>query len=235
MKPQKDKRSLLGFVLVLVGTALLLRYLDLIPWNLPHYVFSWKSLLILLGIVLITSEKNKTTGTILLVIGSVFLLADIFDQEFWEVVRFVVPLVLIIAGVAILIRRQSYSKDEINQTGEKNSADVINDVSVFGGGEKKILSKNFKGGQLTAIFGGSEIDFRKAELAEGVNAIDLLCIFGGVSMRVPEGWHVKTEVNAIFGGFSDERSFMDHPEENTEPKKVLYIKGLVLFGGGELK
>ncbi len=235
MKPQKDKRLLLGFVLVLVGSALMLRYLDLIPWDLPYYVFSWKSLLILLGIVLLTSEKNKTTGTILFVIGSVFLLADIFNQEFWEVVRFVIPLVLIIAGVAILIRRQSYSKDDINKPGDKNSADVINDISVFGGGEKKILSKNFKGGQLTAIFGGSEIDFRKAELAEGINAIDLLCIFGGVSMRVPEGWQVKTEVNAIFGGFSDERAIMDYPLENKEPEKVLYIKGIVLFGGGEIK
>lgn len=235
MKHQKDKRSLLGFILVLVGSALLLRYLDLIPWDLPHYVFSWKSLLILLGIVLLTSEKNKTTGTILFVIGSVFLLADIFNQEFWEVVRFVIPLILIVAGVAILIRRQSYSKHEINKTSENDSADVINDVSVFGGGEKKILSRNFKGGQLTAIFGGSEIDFRKAELADGVNAIDLLCIFGGVSMRIPEGWQVKSEVNAIFGGFSDERSIMDHSPENTNSDKVLYIKGLVLFGGGEIK
>ncbi len=235
MKHQKDKRSLLGFILVLVGSALLLRYLDLIPWDLPHYVFSWKSLLILLGIVLLTSEKNKTTGTILFVIGSVFLLADIFNQEFWEVVRFVIPLILIVAGVAILIRRQSYSKHEINKTGENDSADVINDVSVFGGGEKKILSQNFKGGQLTAIFGGSEIDFRKAKLADGVNAIDLLCIFGGVSMKIPEGWQVKSEVNAIFGGFSDERSFMDHTPETTKPEKVLYIKGLVLFGGGEIK
>jgi predicted membrane protein len=234
MKTNIEKRVLLGFVLLFAGVALMLRFFDIIPFNIPYYFFSWKSLLVLLGIVFIISERNKTTGFVLFTIGSVFLLADIMHKNFWEVVQFVIPLALIVAGLAILLRKQSFQRKEINLPEGAEINDLINDVNIFGGGEKKVKSENFKGGQLTAIFGGSEIDLRASEMASGVNAIDILCIFGGASLKVPEGWHVKSEVTALFGGFSDERS--KHSRElPSNPEKLLYLKGLVLFGGVEVK
>lgn len=212
----------------------MLRYYNLLPWDLPHYVFSWKSLLVVLGIVFMITEKNKTTGIILFLLGSVFVTGEIMDMRFWEVVRFAIPLVLIVAGLAILIRKPTFTKREINIPEGADINDYINEVNIFGGGEKKLKTQNFKGGQITSIFGGSEIDMRYAQLAPGVNAIDMLCVFGGTSIRVPEGWEIKTEVSAIFGGFSDERK-LEKKDVIENPERILYIKGLVLFGGGEIK
>jgi hypothetical protein len=45
--------------------------------------------------------------------------------------------------------------------------------------------------------------------------------------------NVKVKVTAIFGGFSDERKVLADNEANNG--KELIVKGLVLFGGGEVK
>lgn len=234
MKSYIEKRILLGFLLLLAGVVLMLKYYNIVPWDLPGWVISWKSLLILLGIVFLITDKDKTSGIVLFIIGFVFVAGDILDMGFWETVRLAAPLVLITAGLALLLRRQSYSVKSFNIPEGDNPNDYINEMNVFGGNEKKIKSQNFKGGQLTAIFGGSDLDMRLASLATGVNAVDLFCLFGGVSIKVPEDWEVRVEVSAVFGGFSDDRR-LEKKDIVENPDKVLYIKGLVIFGGGEIK
>ena len=229
-----EKRMLLGILLLVAGLLLMLQYYDFLPWVLPHYFFSWKMLLVVLGLFFMITEKNKSTGIILFLIGSIFIGGEIFDKSFWEVVRFVIPVILIVAGLTILMRKQVFKPKELNIPEGTDVNDFINETNIFGGGEKKYNSQNFKGGQMTAIFGGSEIDLRNARLAPGVNAIELLCIFGGTSIRVPDDWEVKVDVTAIFGGFSDERK-LEKKDISENPEKILYLKGLVLFGGGEIK
>ena len=58
-------------------------------------------------------------------------------------------------------------------------------------------------------------------------------MFGGGTFYVPSDWSVKADVTAVFGGFSDKRR--TNIENTTDPEKVLHIKGMVLFGGGEIK
>lgn len=233
MKPFIEKRVLLGILFLLAGTVLLLDYYDAIPWELPSFVFSWKSLLLLLGLYFLITSRDKTTGILLVVIASIFITGDILDLRFWEVVRLLIPVILIIAGLAIITRKKLFSSSEINIPEGENVNDYINETNVFAGGEKKIRTQNFKGGSITSIFGGSELDMRHADMAPGINGIDLLCIFGGTSIKVPEDWEVRIDVNAIFGGFADERK-LEKKAEILNPEKVLYIKGMVLFGGGEI-
>ncbi len=234
MKAFAEKRVLLGLLLLLSGVILMLHYYNLVPWEFPGWVISWKALLFLIGLVLLITERNKTGGLILFIIGSILIAGDILGMRFWEVVRLAAPLILIFAGLAILFRRHSFSSRQINIPDGASENDFINEMNVFGGSEKKIRTENFRGGQITAIFGGSDLDLRHAGLAPGVNAIDLLCIFGGTSIRVPEDWEVKVEVTAIFGGFSDERLIEKKPASGS-PEKILYLKGLVVFGGGDIK
>jgi predicted membrane protein len=236
MRSFVEKRLLAGILMLTVGVFLLLRYYNIVPFEFPHYLFSWKTLLILIGIVFLITERNNSTGLILIAIGSVFLATDIFNLSVRDVVRLIIPVVLIIAGLFLLLRRETYSSRDLNIPDNANLNDYLNDVSIFGGGEKRIRTQNFKGGRLTAIFGGSEIDLRGSDMAPGVNAIDMLCLFGGVSLRIPDDWEVKNEVTAIFGGFSDKRLSMRRNPEIAQPtEKVLYLKGLVIFGGGEIK
>ncbi|MCB0752810.1 MAG: hypothetical protein KDC52_15170, partial [Ignavibacteriae bacterium] len=87
--------------------------------------------------------------------------------------------------------------------------------------------------KLTAIFGGSEVHFENSLLAKGKNEIDIFSMFGGYTIYVPQDWNVIIDVVAIFGGLSDKR--IKDPNRVYEDDKILIIKGLVLFGGGEVK
>jgi hypothetical protein len=59
-------------------------------------------------------------------------------------------------------------------------------------------------------------------------------MFGGTTILVPEGWDIKIKVVSILGGFSDKHKGKISDKENTNDNKLV-IKGLVIFGGGEIK
>jgi len=109
----------------------------------------------------------------------------------------------------------------------------LDEVSVFGGGDRVVTSQNFQGGRLVSVFGGSKINLMSAQLAEGQHVLDTLSVFGGTTLIVPAGWSVKVEVTSIFGGFSDKRERM--PNLVYDQNRVLLIKGLAIFGGGDVK
>ena len=111
------------------------------------------------------------------------------------------------------------------------SEDFIDSTSIFGGVKKNIISKNFKGGDITNIMGGSEIDLTQADI-NGTVSIDLTQVFGGTKLIVPSNWQVKAQMAAIFGGVEDKRSI-----QNTalDPNKILILDGTSIFGGIEIR
>jgi len=111
------------------------------------------------------------------------------------------------------------------------SEDFIDSTSIFGGVKKNIISKNFKGGDITNIMGGSEIDLTQADI-HGTVRIDLTQVFGGTKLIVPSNWQVKAQMAAIFGGVEDKRSI-----QNTalDPNKILVLDGTSIFGGIEIR
>jgi predicted membrane protein len=119
------------------------------------------------------------------------------------------------------------------QKAENLGPDFINESNVFNGNDKKIISKNFRGGKITNVFGGGTYDFLDCELAEGKNVLEMENIFGGVKLLIPSDWVIHLDISAVFGGFADKRRRMPPP---TDPsKKELYITGVAIFGGGEIK
>ena len=138
------------------------------------------------------------------------------------------PMIFIIIGLAILFRRGGHRNVQIS-----DNQNYIDELSVFGGSERLITSKEFRGGKVTYIFGGSTINLTQSELAKGRNIIDVFTMFGGGKFIVPRDWDVKVEVTSVFGGFSDKR--LTDPNVIYDPAKQLVIKGFVIFGGGEIQ
>jgi predicted membrane protein len=95
-----------------------------------------------------------------------------------------------------------------------------------------VNSQNFKGGKITAMFGGSEIDMRGAALAPGTQVLDIFVMFGGTHILVPPDWTVRVEVFSLLGGFGDKR--YSNLKVIPDSEKTLVIKGFVMFGGGEV-
>ena len=227
----QNNRAIIGVVLVLVGAFLIMRNTGIFPGVIDHIVFSWPMLLVTIGLVItLGSSENKTGGIIVMAVGTFFLLPHIFRETFdfnlfW-------PAIFIIIGIIFIFSRRKGSWHGISTVSQVGD-DFIDVINIFSGGERQIVSENFKGGKITSIFGGSEIDLSQAKLAPGISELEIACIFGGTTIILPADWNVKVEVVPVLGGFGDERKLT--LGRTIDTSRQLIIKGAVVFGGGEIK
>ena len=113
--------------------------------------------------------------------------------------------------------------------GDKSLETEIDIVSIFSGVKKRVLSKQFKGGDITCVFGGAELNLTNADFISPV-VLDVTMIFGGTKLIVPANWELRSEVAAIFGGIDDKR-----PQPTSSvPEKTIVLKGTLMFGGVEV-
>ena len=228
-----DRKSIVAILLIVAGILLMLNTFDVVDFPISHYIFNWKTLLIAIGLVILGSSQHRTTGYVLIGLGLVFWLPSItgFDirlsQVFW-------PTLLIGIGLVIISRRGKHNRYNFRSVDADGSVrtDYVDDVSILGGGMKRFSSQNFRGGTITAIFGGSEIDLTAAEIAPEGSVLDMFTMFGGTKLIVPGNWQVKSDVVALFGGFNDKRHVKP---ETTVDNKLVLIKGFIMFGGVEVK
>lgn len=244
-KRNYDSRNVIGIILVVLGGLFLLDSMDVIDFNIARVIFSFPAILIILGIVLILNTSRRLLGSMILVVGMFFMIPRIFPWVYYDG-HIVFPVLLIVFGIYIILRKRTYrtpegeykhNQDEHTTQNYKGydqiNSDRVDDVSIFGGGHKIIISDNFKGGNITNVFGGSEIDLKDCKLAPGVNVIDFVAVFGGSNIIVPSDWKILIDVLPVFGGFSNK--VRRDPNAVIDPDKTLLIKGFVLFGGGEVR
>jgi predicted membrane protein len=246
-EPQKTGRGggrvLTGFFLVVIGAVLLL---DQMGFYFPNWLMSWQFLMIVIGIFL--GFKHGFRGgawLVLILIGGAFLFEDNFPgipiHRFW-------PLIMIVIGLMIIIRPrgkdhwhrrwegrwEEYAKNKNDHCGSGRetyiSEDYIDSTTIFGGVHKRIVSKNFKGGDVTSIMGGTEINLSQADFT-GVVVLDVTQVMGGTKLIVPPHWEIRSEISAIFAGFEDKRQ----QSTVTNPDKILILRGTSIFGGIEIK
>jgi len=231
MSEIQSRRIGFGVALIICGILFLLDNLGLIPFDLRHHLFSWQGILIIIGTAILISNPRKNAGWVLIIIGVFFMLPDLFYFP-WFRMHLFWPILLIVFGFLYIVRQRGHS----SPIGQKpdGSMDFIDDTNIFGGGDVVITSNNFKGGKITSIFGGSNYNLTGAKLSNEPTVIDFFALFGGGTFIVPSDWAVRTEVTAVFGGFSDKRN-VANDLGTADPAKELYIKGFVLFGGGEIK
>jgi predicted membrane protein len=240
-----------GVFILLIGSVLLL---DQMGFPLPDWLFNWHVLMIVLGLFLgIRHGFRGGAWLILIAVGSFFMVQDFYPKL--PIGRFIWPSALILLGLLIILRprrrrwghdwreeyesrmRDKYRRWEGSNTQSFSSSregysseDYIDTTAIFGGVHKKVVSKNFKGGDITSIMGGTELDLTQADFT-GVIRLDVTQVMGGTKIIVPSHWEVRSEVNALFAGFEDKRQ----QPAVTNPDKILILVGTSIFGGIELK
>ncbi|MCD6346798.1 MAG: hypothetical protein J7L96_05190 [Bacteroidales bacterium] len=227
-----NSRTTWGLLLVLLGAVLMARVFNIFPYRVWDVIWSWQMILIVVGLFSLVNNQSKFIGIVLISLGVFFLVDDYWyfpeylRKAFW-------PAVLILFGGYLILSPPKFLDRRHRKSADEDDRDFIDEVSIFGGGEKIVTSNQFKGGRITSIFGGSKINMMNSGLAVGSNILDTFSLFGGTTLIVPASWTVKMEVVSIFGGFSDKRERM--PNLVFDQEKVLVIKGVAIFGGGEVK
>ncbi len=227
----RSRKMMFGVLAIFFGVMWLFRNLGVLDGEWVEYIFSWKVMLIVIGLVGIAGNRGNTTGyMVILFIGSFFLLDEIFHirhqfgNVFW-------PALLIGVGITSLLNVRKI-ESKYHDKKKTSSTDMLDCVSILSGGEIRITSKTFQGGRVTSILGGSEIDLSQADVEDGEYEIQVMNLLGGSSIIVPPHWDVKLDVTGILGGFSDSRKFFSSPVDHA---KKITIRGTAILGGGEVK
>ncbi len=220
-------KIIVGIILIVLGLGFLMDNFYIIDFG-DYLSTYWPSALIIIGIInLFDKKSSKMSNIILILIGGIFQLnrLGLLKYDFWDVFW---PILLIIIGLSFIFSRRPSVK--IYPSNKVNSENTINSFAMFSGLKELNQSSSFEGGNVTAIFGGADIDLRGAELSNGEAYLELTTLFGGIDVFVPPNWRVEMSGVPIFGGWSNKT--MINTDANAP---VLKIKCFVAFGGIEVK
>lgn len=220
-------QMILGAVVIAIGLLFLLDNLDIV--NFGQAVSFWPVMFILFGSLKLADadhRKGNIGGVILIGIGIALILRNLgylyFDMRaFW-------PLVLIFIGGAVVYKSIVRRRDPTLMTVKDGSDNIVDVTAILGGFERRITTPNFRGGDITAVMGGCELDLRGSSI-EGEAVINVFAAMGGISLKVPTDWSVVLHGTPIMGGF-DEKTIAPQ-----NPTKRLIIKGYALMGGVEVR
>lgn len=116
---------------------------------------------------------------------------------------------------------------DINLGAVKNEETM---VSIFSGVTRKGSWRPARYSKMLAFFGGADLDYSRAHLPPGEFFLEIMCVFGGVDIVVPDGVNVEVSGIPIFGGLDNKTSGEVIPGAPT-----LKIRAMVFFGGVDIK
>lgn len=224
-----------GLILIFLGLGFLME--KTINFDFNFYLRTyWPSILIIIGLVKLFDKRSSKIGNIILIIIGGLLQADYLDLIEFNIWTIFWPILLIISGLSILISIKShYKDDDYNYKKKYNSLnlsdeDYIRETTILSGLSTRNQSKNFKGGNATAILGGIDLDLRGATIKEKEAYLELNVLMGGIDILVPTHWRVEMTGIPILGAWENESTFNDSPDA-----PVLKIRCFVALGGIDVK
>lgn len=221
-------RILLGLIVVAFGTLFLLDNAGTLDAGdtIDHW---WPVIIIAIGLFQLAERSRPLAGPLIITAaGTVLLLVttDTLGDKGWQ---YVWPTAIIAAGLFIIARWRG--TDAVHRANASDDSTIVAS-GIFGGPTVSSTSQAFRGGSLTAIFGGVTLDLRSARPVPEGAAISTTSAFGGVEILVPRGWRIAVKATPIFGGV-DDKTVHDPPPPDDAP--LLRVDALAIFGGVEIK
>ena len=226
-----------GIILVAVGVIYALNSLGIT--NIDIFFKGWWTLFIIVPCTVnfITSRhRDNAFGNLFGIAIGVFLLLcarGIFDYSMiWKLL---LPTCVVIIGFRMLIkgifgrrhREDDDDEDDEDDDDKDNKADFDTANAIFSSHRINYDGMVFHSAELNVIFGSAQLDLRKA-IIEGDCQVRANCIFGGVTILVPENVNVKISDSSVFGGSSNKTTYH-------EGVPTIYIQNNSIFGGVSIK
>ena len=222
---------IIGLFVISIGLLFLLDNLGWVDLDLRLHI--WPTAMIFFGILKLMQTRTRSgmvVGGALIGIGGLILLKETgLISVSW---RTLWPVLLIGVGLVVVFKSTKGRQTAEKYAGpmDKPSGDeaFVNVTAIMGGYKNRIITPDFRGGEITAVMGGADLDLRQSSLS-GDAVIDVFSLFGGITIRVPIDWTVQLEGTPIMGGF----------EEKTVPPAVpgkrLIVRGYIIMGGLEVR
>jgi predicted membrane protein len=214
---------LMGLLVIAVGVLFTLDNLDLV--DARQYIRFWPVGLIAIGVLKLWQSRGGggTFAALLITLAGTWLLLEslvivtVSFVDLW-------PMLLVLFGASLVWhgvrgRRERAGMDDT----------AVSALAVLGGINRGSNSRTFRGGDLTAILGGCEIDLRQAAI-DGEAVIDVFAMWGGIEIKVPEEWSVSGRVVPILGGYEDKT----RPPRGAAAHRLV-VRGFAIMGGIEIK
>jgi predicted membrane protein len=229
-KPLPGGAILAGIALIIAGALALLSNLNLFSFrfNLSDW---WPLILIVLGVVHLIDNRNvfDFSGLFLVLLGGVFLMAEL-GAICWGDVWQWWPAVLILLGVSLLFKGKPAALPGSVRNAAPSGESCLHVNNILAGSDRRLTSQEFKGGDVSNILGGVEIDLLEARLAPGEWLLTVSTVLGGVDIRLPRDWRLEVHPTTMLGGVDD------HTRQNPDATGgKLVIKASALLGGIEIK
>jgi hypothetical protein len=125
------------------------------------------------------------------------------------------------AAAAVVVKMASKQEDD-------PAASRFSLVTVFDGTEFRPVTKTLASSRAVTIFGGCQLDLRRSGVGEGDIRLELITVFGGTDVTVPDTWRVTVTGASVLGG-QDVR--VSDPELLPGDAPRLTIVGRTVMGG----
>ncbi|SEK42947.1 LiaF transmembrane domain-containing protein [Haloferax larsenii] len=218
-----SNQVVVGGAIVVVGLVLLANTTGLYDTTgLLRYV---PSLFVLAGVYALAASGFRNVGgpLVLIAVAGAWQAVALDVVTGSQLVSFW-PVLLVILGLSMALGRFRSSVEPI-------TGDRVDLVAVFGGREARATTGRFAGGDITALFGGVDLDLRDVVELDSPVRVNTTCLFGGVEVVVPRDWNVQLDVLPVLGGVEDERP----RQEPTHDSVDLVVSGFCAFGGVTVK
>lgn len=219
-------RSVFGTLLIAAGLGLLLDRAGFMDFGALLATW-WPLILILIGAVQLATRSAPQVGSFILLAIGLFFQAQTLDLLPANAWSYVWPVLLVLVGVWLLAARS------IRPSTQLATDDHIRSFVAFGGANPRSESDSFRGGSITTLFGGTEIDLRGAQLAAEGAELEVTVLFGGAEITVPTDWQVQMSGLPILGGWEN-KTRLKSAEGEGAPIGKLKVNCFVAFGGIEV-
>jgi predicted membrane protein len=229
-QPNPAAQIMIGMVVIGLGLLFLLDNLGFLDFEYTlHFLPMLLAVFGVLKIVQARSTQGVAVGALMVVGGTLLTLRSLgFLFISW---RTLWPLILIAVGAGVVYRsvmaqRESTRPADFN-TGIADDS-VLNATVVMGGYTRRLVTPEFRGGEITAIMAGCELDLRQPSI-KGDAVLHVFAMFGGIQIKVPPDWTVVLRGTPILGGFEEKTGL---PPDGS---KRLIIQGYAIMGGVEVR
>lgn len=188
-----DGKKILGGFLILIAVISILGFVNIVDAGAIFSTY-WPVVIMLAGVAQMIN-KNLIGGGIVLLFGIWFQL----DKLGFNTIHYMWPLLLIAAGVSLIAGR--------GKTGDTgtivSAASAANAFTACGRSKRSFAIDACRGGRITTLCGGSEIDLSRCVIIEEAVHLEVNTLFGGCALFVPASWQVRISGFPIFGSHEE--------------------------------